>query len=530
MRGVQTSHRCLLFALLVTTISVGSHRLSDSRTTTITGTRGHHAHAAIPVHKQPLLTYVDTVASDPDGNLRDPSPVIQDPVTGRYHFWVDWLPGATMPGWDAYLRHYSAPNITGPWVNHGLALNHSSDPAAWDYAGQFSSSAFFDAEDGTDHGTWWLYYSASGANQSAMLTNAQIVCSSTSPDGPWTRRGLAAWPTGSPATQWTTSVAATPNCVAGHGVCWNARFVDSGRALVVGGRRSFWTKGVEGGTLGALVASYGVYLPESNRSFAPPYTETGGNPVYAPLGKPGEGAGYENCEFFTGADDGLFHILCTWDGGTLGPPGLPQGVHPHFVVDLATDPLGEHWIYTGSIAVYNTSDPAVGKTVPMAGEPTPVYEGGPPGDTAKVGYFIAREDGITHGGPGALRIGLFKLTWVDPVPSPPPAPPPPPPSPPPGPPAPPRPGFVCPAGWTTHVGGFWDNTDPCPHNHWSNCTADTLNGTVAACARKCVLTPGCVAFDTCVSPGPCGCYIFVGGLVEPFTPNPKDLTCLRRPQ
>ena len=26
--------------------------------------------------------------------------------------------------------------ITGPWTNHGLALNHSTDPTAWDYAGQ----------------------------------------------------------------------------------------------------------------------------------------------------------------------------------------------------------------------------------------------------------------------------------------------------------------------------------------------------------------------------------------------------------
>jgi hypothetical protein len=146
-----------------------------------------------------------------------------------------------------------------------------------------------------------------------------------------------------------------------------------------------------------------------------------------------------------------------------------------------------------------------------------------------VRYFIAREDGITHGGPGALRIGLFSLTWIDP-PSPTPTPPlPPPPPPPPTPPSPPQPSYVCPAGWAAHAPGYWYNTDPCPRNDWSNCTADTQNGTVAACARKCDLTNGCVAFDTCASPGPCGCYIFVGGMVEPFTPNPKDLTCVRSP-
>ena len=97
----------------------------------------------VPRHRQPLLQYVKTIADDPQNNLRDPSPMIQDPATGRWHFWVDWMPSATSPngdGWHAYLRHYSAPAIEGPWVSHGyqgqpFALNHSSDPSAWDYAG-----------------------------------------------------------------------------------------------------------------------------------------------------------------------------------------------------------------------------------------------------------------------------------------------------------------------------------------------------------------------------------------------------------
>ena len=55
---------------------------------------------------------------------------------------------------------------------------------------------------------------------------------------------------------------------------------------------------------------------------------------YPPFGKNGEESGYENCEFFAGSEDSLLHIMCTWDGGTLGPPGLPRGPHPHFIVDL----------------------------------------------------------------------------------------------------------------------------------------------------------------------------------------------------
>ena len=442
----------------------------------------------LPPHKQPLFKFVSTIAYDPANNLRDPSAAIQDPATKRWHFWVDWMP-ADGPhgfgnGWHAKLKHFSASAITGPWTNHGFALNHSTDPTAADFAGQFSSSAIYDAGEKL----WWLFYSASGANQTAMLTNSQMACSSSSPHGPWTRRGLAAWPTGSPATNWSEPVTATPDC--GQKNYWNARFTDSrftdsGRALIIGGRRAYWTKGVTNAP--GLVASEGVYLPHTPNSFAPPYHEKpDSNPVYPPIGKHGEESGYENCEFFMGSKDGLLHIFCTWDGGTRGPAGLSQGVHPHFVVDLKQDPLGENWTYVGAIEVDRRGRPS-NSTVPIAGEPTPVYEGGPPGDGASVRYFIAREDAVrTHGGPGSLRIGLFELVWITPVPlGPPPAPPP------------HGSSQTCPKGWTTHASGFWRNTDPCPDSRWAGCTPDAANHTAAKCAAKCTGTKGCVAIVVC---------------------------------
>ncbi len=489
-----------------------------------------------PYHKQPVFEYVRTIAYEPENNLRDPSSVVQDPVTGRWHFWVDWMPGGQGPGWHARLKHFSAPadafdgagpshvsnisNITGNiWTNHGFALNLSVTPTAADSAGQFSSSVIYDAEEKT----WWLFYSASSANQSTMLTNSQMVCSSPSPDGPWTRRGLAAWPTGSPATNWSSAVTATPSCRSGQKHCWNARFTDSGRAMIIGGQRAYWTEGVEGGYATpsdphqaySLVASEGVYLPHSSGSFAPPYHEKPEtNPVYPPFGKQGEESGYENCEFFMGSEDGLLHILCTWDGGTLGPPGLLRGAHPHFIVDLKQDPLGQNWTYVGAIHVASPNRPA-NSTVPMAGEPTPVYEGGAPGDQARVRYFIAREDAVTHGGPGSLRIGLFKLLWIDPsLPTPTPSP---------GPAAEQK----CPSGWTTHASGFWRNTEPCPNNHWAGCTPDSANQTVGKCALKCRRTKGCMAIVVPKTLGAGDCYIFINKMEAPFTPYPSDLACVR---
>ncbi len=334
----------------------------------------------------PTLNYVKTIALDPTGNLRDPSSVVQDPQTKRFHFWVDYMPGGTQPGWHAYLHHYSASEITGPWKNHGLALNHSADPRAWDYSGQFSSSVIYSAEEQL----WYLFYSASGANQSSLLTCAQLAASSRSPDGPWTVLGAVAIPTGVPSNNWTGG--------------WNTRRLDSGRALIIGGQKGYWTKGVQGKN----IASEGLYIPHSQSSFAPPYAEAPGNPRFKPPAS--DSAGYENCEFFKGSDpapSNQLHIWCSWHSGN-GIPGLPRGQAPHFVVNLATDPLGEHWIYAGSLNWQNKSDLG-----PAPGEPTPVYENGAPGDGSSVQYFIARQP-TGHKGAGALAIGLYSLSWIAP--------------------------------------------------------------------------------------------------------------------
>ena len=60
---------------------------------------------------------------------------------------------------------------------------------------------------------------------------------------------------------------------------------------------------------------------------------------------------------------------------------------------------------------FNKSDVATVAHPP--GEPTPVYEDGAPGDAATVRYFIARQP-TGRKGPGALAIGLYKLSWLPP--------------------------------------------------------------------------------------------------------------------
>ena len=109
-----------------------------------------------------------------------------------------------------------------------------------------------------------------------------MVAVSPSPDGPWTKLGTVNRPTGR-APDW--------------GPAWNARRLDSGRALVIGGKKGYWTKGVSGASPTA-VASEGLYVPDRPASWAPPWSEWRHNPLFGPTAA--DPAGYENCEFFMG--------------------------------------------------------------------------------------------------------------------------------------------------------------------------------------------------------------------------------------
>jgi hypothetical protein len=317
---------------------------------------------------RPQLTRLATVAADPAGHLRDPSPVVQD-ASGTWHFWVDFIPlsQGTDAGWHAFLHHYSAPALLGPWSSHGLSegLNWSSSPSAWDSGGMLSSSAVFSEAEGM----WFIFYTGTSlANYSSTLSSAQLVATAPSPYGPWTKRGTVCQPSGGPP-EWAPQ--------------WNARRCDSGRALEVGGLKGFWTKGVRG----SGYAQEGLFFPEDPGSFLPPYREWPGSPVYNASSNPQSALdGYENCEAFRGPPWELggpwLHWICQNHAGG----GSSQ---PHFV----SQGPGLSWAWLGNV-----------DTAPAL-EPTPVYSG-MPGDAADVEHFIARvEDG------SLLHIDLYSLAW-----------------------------------------------------------------------------------------------------------------------
>jgi hypothetical protein len=313
--------------------------------------------------RTPVLTRVATIAADARAHLRDPSSAVRDAATGLWHFMVDYIPlsQGTDSGWHALLHHFEAPDVAGPWVDRGLALNWSAAPDAPDSWGTFSPSLLWD----TGARQWFLFYSGTSLHSyNATQSCAQLVASAPSPDGPWTRRGVVCAPDGAPPA-WNQS--------------WHARRCDSGRAMTVSGRRGYWTKGVSGEAL----AQEGAFFPADASSFAPPYAPWAGSPIFSALP---DTAGYENCEFFAGpaGEPGgpWLHVLCQNHG---------QG-QPHFVTSDAL-----HWQLLGEV------------DTGAALEPTPAYDG-MPGDAARVEFFIARAD-ATPAAPN-LHIDLHSLSWV----------------------------------------------------------------------------------------------------------------------
>jgi hypothetical protein len=57
------------------------------------------------LHQEAVTHYVRIIAQEPGGSLlRDPSPAVKDPATGRWHFWVDYVPNSdplAPSGWHA---------------------------------------------------------------------------------------------------------------------------------------------------------------------------------------------------------------------------------------------------------------------------------------------------------------------------------------------------------------------------------------------------------------------------------------------
>jgi hypothetical protein len=221
--------------------------------------------------------------------------------------------------------------------------------------------------------------------------SAQGVAVATSPFGPWRRLGIVA-PGG---------LAWGPDGRGGgfRPDLWNGLRVDSGRALVVNGTRLYSTKGIGNGThipnsnpSGGYQALQGVFYPANQSSWAPPYRLFAGNPVTraGPSGNSFTVGGAENCEFFSGPD-GYFHAVCTAHGALY-----KGGNIPHYVVRVLRASGGVQkesdvsWTFAGFV-------PNLG-----AAEPTPAYEGAPPGDAANVRFFVARS---TKG------ISLYSVQW-----------------------------------------------------------------------------------------------------------------------
>jgi len=130
--------------------------------------------------------------------------------------------------------------------------------------------------------------------------------------------------------------------------------------MVVNGQRGWWTNGVRGGA----IRVEGAYFPANSSSFAPPFVEWSGNPIYRIDGTSGPynpPRGFENCEFFMGpagetTSTSLGQFLHVWCSSHTG-----EG-QPHWVIDPSSTAL--RWTYVEML-------PKDGDWADGALEPTP---------------------------------------------------------------------------------------------------------------------------------------------------------------
>lgn len=343
----------------------------------------------------PRLQYLRTVATGASvgGNLQDPTSM-RDPDTGLWHMWTVTGTDGTC-GWAGHIRHFYSSNAsleTAAFIDGGIALNHSADPAALDSNGMFSPGIMRDPDDNM----WYLFYSATGKGGDAgrqcigeptACVSSQQVARAASPHGPWQKLG-------------TVSLAKNDS------KSWNERLVDCGRPLIVNGTRAYFGLGFVSTAreqAGAVSSVEGVYLPHDPASWVPPYVDWPRNPLEtaSDLNVGPHKEGYENCEFVPHA--GRMHVLCTdhhhgqcYDNLR----GSNVSCVAHFV---ASDASVRRWDFVEHL---NTR-PAL--------EATPVYDG-VPGDAANVTHFVARTiDPDCHSPPrhnGCQDIGLYALSWA----------------------------------------------------------------------------------------------------------------------
>jgi hypothetical protein len=229
-----------------------------------------------PPQKSPRFTKLRTLVYGsqlgPGCDVQDPSPMIRDPVTNLWHFWSVFGCNGKC-GWAGSLRHWYSNTTdleTAAFVDGGMALSHATDPSAPDSNGQFSPAIFYDSVDTA----WYLFYSATGKNGSATrqciteptgCESSEMVASSASPHGPWIKLGCVAR--------------------AKNDGSWNARLVDSGRALEINGKRGYYSVGFRGAAhvkAGAPPECVeGVYFPEDPASFRPPCEWVVSNLMYS---------------------------------------------------------------------------------------------------------------------------------------------------------------------------------------------------------------------------------------------------------
>jgi len=137
-----------------------------------------------------VLTAGPVIIDVPGKNVRDCAPPLRD-ADGVWHLYATVINASKgEPGYYGEVGHFSARGdnasaLSKPWTYHGIVVERSADPSAWDSTGVFTPGVIF------DQGEWTLFFGGVGAgfrNHSGGWFSEYLgAATSSSPYGPFVK-------------------------------------------------------------------------------------------------------------------------------------------------------------------------------------------------------------------------------------------------------------------------------------------------------------------------------------------------------
>ena len=334
----------------------------------------------------PSLSKIQTIVSDPNANIRDPTAVLFDHVTKTWNFWATHIPiQYGTAGYHGTIHHYYSKSLNSTFNTSGIAINISSNPNDFDSFGVFTPGVTYD----NTTNEWIIFYGGVKNGSSSHIEQIGIAVSTNGVFGPFIKN-----------TEYNPVVKLTD-------VFWcdnsGPARVDEAKPSIVGNKKYLYVKGV----CNNFTALEGIWEGTSktnnnnsnNTSWSPPYSISSQySPLFNSLNTTDK-LGFENFKIFLGID-GYLH-LTGHNHGSTDVNGTKIQECPHYVSINSGDDDNEYgikWKFVNMMKSFGQHPD----------EPAPVYPNGAPGDEGGIPtYFIQ----FVQDGKKPLYVDLMSVQW-----------------------------------------------------------------------------------------------------------------------